>query len=276
MTSTKVTEQERRTTIQLRWGQLYTNKLAHRYKLSETSKCPLCGKEDGGYHAVSGCKEVSRPVTQRHNQAGRDIVQCISKGTRAQELVMSDVGMHKHIHSEDMPANTTARVPRAILPDTMPDAVRTSLITGSIPAAMLYAPPTDAQPAKYTIVEIKYCRDTNTNDQEHRAAKQHDHLIKELQAYSPSATVTQVTLLLGVSGTIFNSTIQNLETLGVHEWRLKGLLKRLHLHAVKSLTRIWKYRRAQLAKTQGISIRAWKRAARTPWNNSKRRRFQPP
>jgi hypothetical protein len=68
-------------------------------------------------------------------------------------------------------------------------------------------------------------------------------LLTLIQKYAPQAAVDQVTLMLGVSGAIYNSTIEALkDKLGVIQPRLNTLLKKLHHMAVASLNRIWDQR----------------------------------
>jgi hypothetical protein len=74
---------------------------------------------------------------------------------------------------------------------------------------------------------------------------------KPIQKYAPQATVDQVTLMLGVSGAIYNSTIEALkDKLGVTQPRLNTLLKKLHHMAVESLNRIWDQRWAMINSRQ--------------------------
>jgi hypothetical protein len=62
-----------------------------------------------------------------------------------------------------------------------------------------------------------------------RASQQHQVLRETIQKYAPQATVDQVTLMLGVSGAIYNSTMEALkDKLGVTQPQLNTLLKKLH------------------------------------------------
>jgi hypothetical protein len=201
--------------------------------------------EDGGHHAVSACPAVNTAVIKRHNQAGREIVKAISRGKHAHNLIMSDVGMRKHAPKET-PHHMSSRIPEHILPSDIPPHLRHQLCHASIPDALLYRPPTAVhEGAKYTIMEIKYCRDTNTAEQAGRAAQQHQTLAETIKKYDEKATVHQSTILLGVSGAIYNSSLAEMEDhLGIQGSQLKGLAKRLHIHAIKSLTSILQCRRA--------------------------------
>ena len=55
LTARTITPYESTNVLKLRSGNLYNNKLAHRYGRSTTSMCPLCKQQDGGYHLASGC-----------------------------------------------------------------------------------------------------------------------------------------------------------------------------------------------------------------------------
>ena len=77
-------------------------------------------------------------------------------------------------------------------------------------------------------------------------------LRQTIQKYAPQATVDQVTLMLGVSGAIYNSTIEALkDKLGVTQPRLNTLLKKLHHMAVANLNRIWDQRWAMINHLPG-------------------------
>jgi hypothetical protein len=72
-------------------------------------------------------------------------------------------------------------------------------------------------------------------------------LRETIQKYAPQATVDQVTLMLGVSGAIYNSTMEALkDKLGVTQPLLHTLLNKLHHMAVASLNRIWDQRWAMI------------------------------
>jgi hypothetical protein len=76
-------------------------------------------------------------------------------------------------------------------------------------------------------------------------------LRETIQKYAPQDTVDQVTLMLGVSRAIYNSTIKALkDKLGVTQPRLNTLLKKLHHTAVASLNRIWDQRWAMINHLQ--------------------------
>jgi hypothetical protein len=73
-----------------------------------------------------------------------------------------------------------------------------------------------------------------------RASQQHQMLRENIQKYAPQATVDQLTLTLGLSGAIYNSSIKALkDKLGVTQPRLNTLLTKLLHMAVASLNRIW-------------------------------------
>lgn len=120
MRSTAVQHRRRKFILQYRWGLLPTNKLLHRYKVSNIENCPLCGQPDGGHHALSACPALSGAVTKRHNDAGSLIVQAIHNGDRATELVMSDVGVSRRCAI----MKRKGRIPLDILPDDMPKGLK--------------------------------------------------------------------------------------------------------------------------------------------------------
>jgi hypothetical protein len=254
MTSSTVTPLLRKLALQYRNGLLLTFKLLKRYKRSTSSLCPLCGGEDGGHHAVSACKGVSGSVTNRHNDAGAAIVAAIYKGIRGGELLTADVGLNRRKETEGLPQQLHLRkkIPRESLPDTMPDTLKEQLAHQSIPDVLLYRYDTETSTRHYTIVEIKYCRDTKPEDQEARATAQHQQLQSTLQAADPGARIVYCTLMLGVSGTIYNNFIEHMtRNLGVTGQLLDTLLRRLHHLAIQNLGKVWRQRTALINKELG-------------------------
>ena len=117
---------------------------------------------------------------------------------------------------------------------------------------MLYHFDRKRRQRNYTLVEIKYCRDTNPEEQIKRAEAQHADLACTLKMYDPTATIKRCNLMLGVSGAIYTSTVQQLQSdLGVDGPELSNLLKKLHLMAIQHLEKIWNYRRAKIGERAG-------------------------
>jgi hypothetical protein len=266
MTSSKVTPTQRKRVLQYRYGLLPTNKLLYRYQKVNSTACPLCGGEDGGHHAVSSCPALSKAVTLRHNDAGTAILKAIHQGCKGRLLLTSDVGWRKrHDKETESPlpqAATTRHIQVNHLPDSIPIHIKDALTRCSIPDAVLYDYDFERDVHHYILVEVKYCRDTDPAQQRERASQQHQVLRETIQKYAPQATVDQVTLMLGVSGAIYNSTIEALkDKLGVTQPRLNTLLKKLHHMAVASLTRIWDQRWAMINHLQ-VGLEHAKRAPR--------------
>ena len=204
---------------------------------------------------MSACPEVSTSVTNRHNDAGAAIVAAIYKGTRGGELLTADVGLNRRKEKEGIPQQLHLRqkIPRESLPSTMPDTLKEQLAQQSIPDVLLYKYDTETCTRHYTIVELKYCRDTKTADQEARATTQHQQLKRTLLAADPGAQVLYCTLMLGVSGTIYNNFIRHMtRDLGVTGQLLDTLLRRLHHLAIQNLGKVWRQRRALLNKVLGL------------------------
>ena len=280
ITNATLAPRTKRLVHQARWGHLLTQKMLSRWdKTGQTSSlCLLCGREDGGHHAISGCKALSQTVTLRHNDAGTVIVKAIRRGSRGGELAASDIGIHKRSSAEELihkgtTLTTRRKFTQADFDDpympSIPHRVQQALINQrSVPDALMY----DEQYNVFTIVEIKYCRDTDKDTQRVKAAEQHKHLhdsiagmddqpdqpeeqhdtgmtdlcaaIRDADQTRPS--VFQKTILLGVTGVIYAETEQQLTTLGVSGPALKKLLSDLHYTAISGLERIWRQRGALL------------------------------
>lgn len=94
------------------------------------------------------------------------------------------------------------------------------------------------------LIELKFCSDTNPEQTLLTAQNQHKHTIenlctKILRGSHRNNRVTLHTILIGVAGTIYNPyTIAPLCNLGLTKERAQKTATKLHLHAVKSLTKI--------------------------------------
>ena len=211
------------------------------------------GEPDGGHHAVSGCRQLSKATTLRHNEAGTAIVEAIQAGVKGNQLVAADIGVNKRRKARGKEKLAVSRViPLDALPRGMPAEVKESIRSTSIPDALLYTFNRKKRCREYTLVELKYCRDTRPEDQEARAEQQHLHIVQALKAHDTTAKVKHCKLMLGVSGAMYQSTIQHLkEDLGIEGSALDNLLKHLHHIAVEHLEKIWRYRGAKIKNQLG-------------------------
>jgi len=97
---------------------------------------------------------------------------------------------------------------------------------------------------RLTLVEIKYCNDTNPAAQRERAQQQHARLLSQINNSDTFTTARLIVILLGAAGYIYSTdTQQPLTNLGITGPTLKTLLRNLHLQSIKSLTQIIKVRR---------------------------------
>jgi hypothetical protein len=103
MNSSKVGRHNQKLVLQYRWGLLPTNRLLHRSGKVPTNHCPLCGEEDRGHHAISGCRELSAAYTRRHNDVGTEILEAISRGKEAGTVFLSEVGYTKRKAPSEVP-----------------------------------------------------------------------------------------------------------------------------------------------------------------------------
>ena len=106
---------------------------------------------------MSGCRELNKPVSERHNEAGKIILRAAMQASRSAEIVMMDVGRAADAENEGLPSKK--RIPEWVLPTTMSPEEKKRLANGHVPDIMLYRPGGGGRPAEYTIIEIKYCRD---------------------------------------------------------------------------------------------------------------------
>jgi hypothetical protein len=88
------------------------------------------------------------------------------------------------------------------------------------PDLVLYETHRRPQRHKYTFVEIRYCRDTQPQDQIDRAIAQHAELLQTLKNYNAAGNVTVelVVLPLGMAGTIYSGVSQDMKEKLRSEW----------------------------------------------------------
>ena len=263
LTSTAVTYRELVNALKVRTGTFYSQKRAWWYGRATSDKCVLCGQPDGTMHSVSGCPDLSLAVTKRHNEAVLLIAKAILTGENGAQVVAMDVS--KAAQKADGLQTMTQFLPARILPPSMPAEEKEALVKAHKPDMVLYRTNTDTSiKHSYTFVEVKYCRDTQPQDQVMHAREQHHSLLQAIRKYSSNNdTEIQLAVIpLGVAGTVYTSAKKLLqESLGVSSPALDTLLRNLHLHAVRSLTNVIRYRRIKMGTRLGKQWRQQSQAA---------------
>lgn len=216
----------------------------------------------------------------------------------------SDVGLRSRSNAEELTRDgkmmTTRRKFTAADFDApcmhhFPHRVKLALINQqSVPDALLY----DEEHEDFTIVEVKYCRDTDRTTQSTKASKQHQQLRESIAESfqqedsqteardtgmadlhtaitsnaSSQSRVRQVTILLGVTGVIYRDTVDYLKALGIEGSALKTLLTDLHYIAIHGLERIWRQRGALIKQ---LGYLKWVNSSKSKKSRYKRA-FQAP
>ncbi|KAJ9516995.1 hypothetical protein QJQ45_027348, partial [Haematococcus lacustris] len=152
-----------------------------------------------------GCTATNKLVTHRHNAAGRAILRAVQDGALGAGLVFTDVGdlyedsdtaspiksklKRKNLRRAlDIDPTTTGRI-------TYPDAV---IISPNGP----YEGPATKIPLRHrhvTLIDIKYCMDTDPTEQPHKATAQHANLLQALQPGINCASAKQINIMLGTT-----------------------------------------------------------------------------
>ena len=246
LTSTTVNAQERTNVLKCRTGTLYTAKWAKRFDPSQDGACPLCGQLDNTERAISGCPCLSEAVTNRHHKTARIIIRAISNGRLGADLVLTDVGKRMDTCAMGIPY-TGRHLSRCYIPShlwerskhtSIPDAVL--IHTKSLRKDGLFQ---HCQNLRATIVEFKFCTDMDPTKQQNRATAQHINGMKALLEEA-GYQVTQQNITLGTRGTVYKTSPEQLQALGVEKKAALTALRQAHLQAVHSLTDIINCRRA--------------------------------
>ena len=244
MTSGKIKYAERKTALRYRYGTMWTRKMAYRCGHAPSSKCLLCGDEDGGHHTASGCPALKRMYINRHNKVGRLIMTRVLRGRKGAFVIQMDLGSTENCAEDGIMAHQSRNIPWELLPRGLKEAVQQAQgTTDKRPDGMLYKPKIGNNPAEYWIIEVKIGRDSDPTGQQSKADYQHQVLIDKIKDIDPTAKVWYYPLLVGVAGTIYNSTTMNLQALGIKGQALKQCISEVHTAAVKSLHSIYTTKR---------------------------------
>ena len=264
MRSRRISRAARQRTLQYRTFTLPTQKLLHRWGKADNGKCPLCGDRDGGHHALSACRSQERLITERHHGLARILIKAILRGRYGTNVRMTDIGRQDKLEAAGMP-HRPSTIPASVLPKNLPVADRTRYMNTLKPDALLVLRSKRRKRERLTVwaVEIKFTRDSDPQPQEERARQQHERLRQLVTSAGHDFKLH--TLLVGVGGTIYNSTKARLIELGVAKPAAETTLRQAHLHAVRLTQRVWRARQQRLASRRGP-------APDTHCNGTKRKR----
>ena len=270
-----VTFGARRVALKWRHGTLWNNKKAFQYGMSSTPMCPLCGQMDGAGHISGGCSHatMNRMYTERHHHTGRLLLRAIDKGNMGADIVMADLGSAEKCERDGAPKMTHNRVPPELLTKlgSIPHEGRTKYQ----PDVMILHQGENDETPTITIVEFKYCRDTQPEDQLQHCHAQHASLITAL---GTTCKVKLIPILIGHSGTVFTEhTVNNMKQLGISSYHAEKCALKMHIDAIQQLHSIVKTRRhlehaTGTAQSAGVGTQQARRTTR----NWKGTRFRPP
>jgi hypothetical protein len=196
--------------IKYRMGNIYNQKLAHRYGRAENADCPLCGDPDSQTHMLGGCRHpVMHDIyCKRHNEAAI--------------LVL----LHLHIHgTPTTPIQTHVGRPASVptledLPDVVPGC-RTHHAR----------PDFTLRDTHIRLVEVKYGQDTRL---EEKLPGIHNTLVqtKRTAEATNNLPATVHPILIGVGGRIPTSTFDSIVALGATTSQATKICNKLNQQAV--------------------------------------------
>lgn len=244
MTLGKVTFAERKIALRYRYGNMWTRKMAYRCGHAPNSKCLLCGEEDGGHHTASGCPALKNMYINRHNKIGRLIMTRVLRGRKGAFVIQMDLGSAEKCAEDGITTHQSRTIPWESLPHGLKEAVQCAAgTTSERPDGLLYKPRQGTKPAEYWIIEVKICKDSDPQGQQSKADYQHQILIEKIKELEPNAKVWLCPILVGVTGTMYLSTANYLQELGIKGDALKKCTSEVHIAAVKSLYKIYTTKR---------------------------------
>ena len=262
-----------RLALRYRGGGIFNQKLAVRYGLSTSLRCPVCHKPDSQSHILGGClhKRLHAQYCKRHNQAGRLIAKALLHSVFGAGIIQADVGRDPHLVPELQHVPRDVPTPGPDPPaesgplndddDHLSDAGScASDLTdlGSVGASDTDEPsPTErltrpditlvTRDAKGTInrmylIEVKFGPDTRLESKIPPAAAKLAHLQEALSQHY-KCPITPMVVLVGVGGRIPSSTHATLAHLLSGSNTLNALLNDLNRLAVSWLHSIVSARR---------------------------------
>ena len=172
-------------------------------------------------------------IIERHNEAGRMILEQLKNGSQGACEFVADVGSQDKMAGYDTPGS---RVPDWLLDDRdLPEgpAQRAKLR----PDILMITPaeqgmPIDG-PRKVTLLEVGYCSDTRYKEKLAEKLQQHQTLKQLLVANRHKVRVAPI--ILGSMGSVFKSNEREIMTLGASRTECQHLLVKLSEHAVRNL-----------------------------------------
>jgi ribonuclease HI len=234
-----VTHSATRWSFLARWGLLYNQKLAHRWKLASSPLCPLCTNTiDGGGHILGECTTLHHLHIQRHNQSVQNIQSAIESGNFADGTFYMDA-----CAASELPTSVRAKqMPDWICPShhaTKPDIV----IIPSIHANSANNPIPASERPLHTIhlIEVGYTNDLGHAAKHAQKTAQHADLTSRLLA--DGWKCVRHTITLGNTGTIPASLPTTLLALGLDSRAAKKLCSKLHKDALIHVEKIVAVRR---------------------------------
>lgn len=226
---------------------------------------------------MSGCPRIAQTVAiNRHHSAGRRILQALLEGARGGNVAMADLGNRDKMAKDGLDAIAWA-LPRWLFNPRHVGAERVETMRRTMkPDALLVlhgdqdpkprpmssqsggqrgerggdrggdgieieTGPTISPNTTIQIVEIKYCCDTQPGLRVEAANAQHAPLAKELQLMW-GCRVDIVPIMLGVGGSIFNTTRDAFEQLGITDSVYTSLARDLNVLAAEYADKAWTYR----------------------------------
>ena len=198
-TNSSVTWGARKQTFKAMWGQLWSAKLACRYKrplrrgraMQTAPLCPLCGGTDGTTHILGGCghPRMEAHRTARHNDAGRALLRTLlAAPAPAPPYVVADLSA-----ADDLPPGVSGtRLPAWLLP-SLSNEVRKKLRPDILILDGTFGPDNPG-PGTARLVEVGFCSDLNHTEKRAEKTGQHAQLVTAMELAGWTVTCTVATI----------------------------------------------------------------------------------
>ncbi len=252
-------------TMKARWGLLWNQKLAYRWKLAPSPNCPLCHQPDSVGHLLGGCthKDAKAMKIARHDQSVKLIQKAIALGDCGGHYMVMDAGA-----VGDLPEDVMGkRVPSWLFPPISPDLTpeqqqteaerRRKMRPDILVAEGLETKDTRGTEAEVRthvqeliaakklqihILEVGYCSDIDRDAKDFDKRKQHEDLVALLRSGGHDVRFHDP-VTLGRCGSIPTSLIYMLKnTFHISAARAEEYAHKLNRHAVHYVDKMYNHR----------------------------------
>jgi hypothetical protein len=254
-TSPSITTRQLQLTIKARYGHLWNQKLAHRYKRAPSDQCPMpgCMEADSVGHLLGGCSHPACAALRikRHDTATKIVQETFAEGSKTGNMCMiMDAGalsdLPKTVGWKRMRPWMLPRTDAATLAKMRPDILIVKDLTlgqAQDKDRRWNEPNGRCLATKHSmlLIEVGYGDDTRLSETTTEKQQQHKELIGLLEAAGHK--VDYKIIALGRMGSIPKNLTDTLKQAGVKPAAIQRTTNKLQDNAIHHLEQLYNARR---------------------------------